>query len=74
MYQRDNAGFGREERPRFQPKDGVKWACAQCGADIPDLPFQPRTDENGVPSAPLYCRDCHRARMQESGPRRGGYR
>ena len=69
MYQRDNsAGFG--PRPMFTPKDGVSWTCAQCGAEIPELPFQPRTDENGVPTSPLYCRTCHRARMQDAGPRR----
>ena len=69
MYQRDSAGFGAQ-RPMFTPKDGVVWTCAQCGAEITELPFQPRTDANGVPSAPLYCRDCHRSRMQDSGPRR----
>lgn len=54
----------------YQPKDGVQWTCAQCNAEIKELPFQPRTDEKGLPASPLYCRDCHRARMQEAGPRR----
>ncbi len=74
MYQRDSSGYGAGPRPTFSPKDGVVWTCAQCGVEIKELPFQPRTDANGAPTSPLYCRDCHRARMQESGPRRGGYR
>lgn len=71
MYQRNDSGssFG-QQRQMFTPKEGVMWSCSQCGAEIKELPFQPRSDENGVPTSPLFCRDCHRARMQDQGPRR----
>lgn len=39
------------------------WACSQCGAKITELPFEPSGDR------PLFCRDCHRQRMQNR-PRR----
>ncbi|MFY9462222.1 MAG: hypothetical protein WAP51_03415 [Candidatus Sungiibacteriota bacterium] len=73
MFQRnDRQDFGAGPRPMFKPKDGVMWACAECNAEIAELPFNPRTDEKGVPTSPLYCRDCHRARMgnRPRGPRR----
>ncbi|OGY42408.1 MAG: hypothetical protein A2Y82_04675 [Candidatus Buchananbacteria bacterium RBG_13_36_9] len=48
------------DRPQRQMFDvssmGLK--CAQCGADITELPFQPTADR------PVYCRDCNRARKQ----------
>ncbi|MBZ9572416.1 hypothetical protein KJA15_03735 [Patescibacteria group bacterium] len=30
------------------------WTCADCGAKITELPFQPDSDR------PIYCRECHR--------------
>ncbi|MBP9759738.1 MAG: hypothetical protein KBD24_00025 [Candidatus Pacebacteria bacterium] len=33
------------------------WTCADCGAQITQLPFQPREDQLDT----LKCRDCHRA-------------
>lgn len=30
--------------------------CAECGADIKELPFEPNQDR------PVYCRDCNRNR------------
>lgn len=34
------------------------WKCAECGAEITELPFEPDGER------PLYCRDCHRTRRQ----------
>jgi CxxC-x17-CxxC domain-containing protein len=35
--------------------------CADCGADIKELPFQPSADR------PVYCRDCNRNRRKSFG-------
>lgn len=35
------------------------WTCSQCGCQITELPFEPDGEK------PLFCRDCHRQRMQE---------
>jgi CxxC-x17-CxxC domain-containing protein len=70
MFQRQDSGFGGAPRQTFSPKEGVIWTCAQCGNEIKELPFPPRSDANGVPTSPIYCRDCHRARAQSAGPRR----
>ena len=59
-------------RPMFKPKDGVMWVCAECNAEIAELPFNPRVDEKGVATSPLYSRDCHRARMGNRP--QGGFR
>lgn len=32
--------------------------CADCDADITELPFEPKSDR------PVYCRDCNRQRRQ----------
>lgn len=71
MYQENNTG---SDRPMFHPKEGEKWICAGCGAEITELPFDPRRDENGVVSGNLYCRDCHRKRQAQFRNRRGGFR
>lgn len=45
--------------------------CAQCGADIKELPFMPSQDR------PVYCSQCARERRLRSGAGRrggGGYR
>jgi len=34
------------------------WTCSECGAKITELPFEPDGER------PLFCRDCHRQRMQ----------
>jgi len=53
MYQNDH----------FAPRQMVKgnWKCAECGAEITELPFEP--DGN----RPIYCRDCHRNKKQSRG-------
>jgi CxxC-x17-CxxC domain-containing protein len=40
------------------------WSCAECGAEIKELPFEPDGDR------PIYCRDCHRAKRQNFQRRR----
>lgn len=35
--------------------------CAGCGANITELPFEPKSDR------PVYCRDCNRNRRQSFG-------
>lgn len=37
------------------------WKCAECGAAITELPFEP--DPSRLEQ--LRCRDCHRKRMSE---------
>jgi len=49
--------FGKfDSRPRkdFPPRETVKgnWKCADCGAEITELPFAPAADR------PIYCREC----------------
>ncbi len=48
-------GFGGGSRPQRQMY-AVNLNCAQCGAQISQLPFQPSGDR------PVYCMDCNRAR------------
>ena len=45
----------------FQPRQMFKgnWKCAECGADITELPFEPSADR------PIYCRDCHQKRKSQ---------
>ncbi len=44
----------------------VDLVCAQCGAKITQLPFQPTGDR------PVYCRDCNRTFRNTRGDSRGG--
>ncbi len=37
--------------------------CAECSADIKELPFEPKNDR------PVYCSDCARKRRPPKGPR-----
>ncbi|MDI6602595.1 MAG: hypothetical protein QME57_00550 [Patescibacteria group bacterium] len=39
------------------------WKCAECGAEITELPFEPAADR------PIYCRDCW-AKRRANRPRR----
>jgi len=43
-----------ESRGDFPPRKMFKgdWKCADCGKEIPELPFEPSPDR------PIYCRDC----------------
>ena len=40
------------------------WTCSGCGAQITELPFQPDGKR------PLFCRDCHRQRLNEQPQKR----
>jgi len=53
----DQNNFG--DRKMYQGK----WSCSECGAEITELPFEPSGDR------PLFCRDCHKQKMQDRGPR-----
>lgn len=58
--------FQQGNRPPRQMYDvsalGLK--CAECQADITELPFEPNQDR------PVYCRDCNRNRRKSfGGPR-----
>ncbi|PIS39327.1 MAG: hypothetical protein COT33_02590 [Candidatus Nealsonbacteria bacterium CG08_land_8_20_14_0_20_38_20] len=55
--------FQKFDNPRgdFQPRQMFKgdWKCAECGAPITELPFQPDQDR------PIYCRDCHQKKRAQ---------
>lgn len=53
-YQGDN---GSGPRPMFDVT-ALNLKCAECGAPITQLPFQPSGDR------PVYCRDCNRNRKK----------
>lgn len=40
------------------------WKCSECGAEIKELPFEPDGER------PLFCRDCHKQRMNNRPQRR----
>lgn len=55
-----------QQQGGFRPRQMVDVSamglkCAECGADITELPFEPKTDR------PVYCRDCNRNRKQSFG-------
>ena len=43
------------------------WTCAECGAEITELPFEPKGD------AAILCRDCHRAKRGQRGQGRSNF-
>ncbi|MBZ1345104.1 MAG: hypothetical protein KY055_00430 [Candidatus Nealsonbacteria bacterium] len=55
--------FKKFDRPQrdFSPREMFKgdWACADCGAKITELPFQPDSDR------PIYCRECHQKKRDQ---------
>lgn len=50
------------DQQNFAPRPMIQgnWQCSECGAQITELPFEPSGDR------PLYCRDCHRKRRQNT--------
>jgi len=50
---------------------GLGITCANCGAQINELPFEPTKKEDGTYGS-LYCRECNRERMKNRRP--GGFR
>lgn len=45
-----------DQNRSFGPRPMVQgnWKCAQCGADVTELPFSPREGSD------VFCRDCYR--------------
>jgi hypothetical protein len=64
-YQDDN---NRPQRQMFNISD-LNLTCAECGAAITELPFQPSQREDGT-YGKLYCYECNKTRMKSRGPRR----
>ena len=44
-----------------------KWKCADCGAEITELPFEPSGDR------PLHCKECWSKKREQRGGGRGGF-
>lgn len=63
-YRDDNNQGGFEPRKMFKGN----WACAQCGKEITELPFEPDPARLGQ----LLCRDCHREKRAKFRPMGGG--
>lgn len=55
--------FNRDESDRGFERKMYQgdWTCADCGAKITELPFQPSPD----PERKVYCRDCHAKRRTQ---------
>lgn len=55
--------FEKSDSPRgdFPPRKMYQgnWKCADCGAEITELPFEP------APDRPIYCRECWRKRRAQ---------
>jgi len=60
----------REPRP-MHDITSLNLSCAQCGAAITELPFEPTQREDGT-FGRLYCRDCNRQRIQRKRNFGGG--
>ncbi len=54
--QRDDTQRGARPRAQMFDVTDMNLKCAQCGADITELPFKPSLDR------PVYCRDCNKNR------------
>ncbi len=61
----------QDDRPQRQMHDitslGIK--CAECGATIEQLPFEPTKRDDGT-FGNLYCYECNKKRRRDRGPRR----
>ncbi len=72
MFGQDNGS-----RPQRQMHDisSLNITCAECGAEIKELPFEPTLKEDGT-YGKIYCYECNKKRRM-SRPRRdfggGGY-
>jgi hypothetical protein len=68
MAYRDDRGPRQYQRPYQPPVDvsslNLKCAGDDCGVGIKSLPFNPRMNEDGTPSMPVYCGDCNAKRRQ----------
>jgi hypothetical protein len=58
----------RPQRPMFDIS-ALGITCAECGAAIDKLPFEPTKKEDGTYGR-LYCYECNKTRMRARGPRR----
>lgn len=60
-----------DNRPPRQMVDisSLGITCAECGAAITQLPFEPTKKEDGT-FGKLYCFECNKARIKARGPRR----
>ena len=63
-YQNYNGG----QRPQKQMFDvsALGLTCAECGAAITELPFEPTKKEDGTYGR-LYCYECNKQRMRNRG-------
>ncbi len=62
----NNGGFSRQ----MYDVSAMGLKCADCGAAINELPFEPKADR------PVYCRDCNRNHRKDApgaGASRGGF-
>ncbi len=58
----------RPQRPMFDIT-AMGITCAECGATIDKLPFEPTKKEDGTYGR-LYCYECNKQRMRNRPPRR----
>jgi hypothetical protein len=62
----------RPQRQLFDVSD-LGLTCAECGAEIKELPFQPTKRDDGT-FGRIYCQECNRARRRNfGGGNRGGF-
>ncbi|MEY4723721.1 MAG: hypothetical protein RLZZ324_1234 [Candidatus Parcubacteria bacterium] len=60
----DQNGGGFSSAPRkLVDVSAMGLTCAECGAAITELPFQPSPDR------PVYCKDCNKKRKANFGSR-----
>ncbi|MFA5777312.1 MAG: hypothetical protein WC906_02660 [Parcubacteria group bacterium] len=59
------------QRPQRQMFDvtALNITCAECGAAITELPFQPTEKEDGT-FGRIYCYECNKKRLKSRGPKR----
>ena len=60
-----------DQRPQRQMFDvtALNITCAECGAAITELPFQPTEKEDGTMGR-IYCYECNKKRLKSRGPKR----